>query len=191
MWPITLSGRLPIVGLVGRYLTNYLIGREPTPNRIAPLTPAPCGPVVSCGIRTPFGILSPCLGQVAHALLTRPPLKHNRFHPKTSALMSPLDLHVLGTPPAFVLSQDQTLPFNPFPISRSRGRPSLIGIICLFAFLCSVSFSRFSRASLSRSPARRLTILPNLPPFVNPFLQSFFGFFCTFVIAECLVLSCV
>ena len=29
MWPITLSGRLPIVGLVGRYLTNYLMGREP------------------------------------------------------------------------------------------------------------------------------------------------------------------
>ena len=29
--------------------------------------------------------------------------------------MSPLDLHVLSTPPAFVLSQDQTLMFNPFP----------------------------------------------------------------------------
>ena len=28
MWPITLSGRLPIVGLVSRYLTNYLMGRE-------------------------------------------------------------------------------------------------------------------------------------------------------------------
>ena len=28
MWPITLSGRLPIVDLVGRYLTNYLMGRE-------------------------------------------------------------------------------------------------------------------------------------------------------------------
>ena len=28
MWPITLSGRLPIVGLVGRCPTNYLIGRE-------------------------------------------------------------------------------------------------------------------------------------------------------------------
>ena len=26
--------------------------------------------------------------------------------------MSPLDLHVLGTPPAFVLSQDQTLAFD-------------------------------------------------------------------------------
>ena len=38
MWPITLSGRLPIVGLVSRYLTNYLMGREPIFQRIAPLT---------------------------------------------------------------------------------------------------------------------------------------------------------
>ena len=29
MWPVDLSVRLPIVGLVSRYLTNYLIGREP------------------------------------------------------------------------------------------------------------------------------------------------------------------
>ena len=29
--------------------------------------------------------------------------------------MSPLDLHVLSTPPAFVLSHDQTLMFNPYP----------------------------------------------------------------------------
>ena len=120
MWPFNLSVRLPIVGLVGRYLTNYLIGREPTPNRIAPLTPAPCGSVVSCGIRTPFGILSPCEGKVAHALLTRPPLKCTVFQPKPSVSTSPLDLHVLGTPPAFVLSQDQTLPFNPFQILSSR-----------------------------------------------------------------------
>ncbi len=27
MWPDTLSGRLPIVALVSRYLTNKLIGR--------------------------------------------------------------------------------------------------------------------------------------------------------------------
>ena len=33
VWPITLSGRLPIAGLVGRYLTNYLMGREPIFNR--------------------------------------------------------------------------------------------------------------------------------------------------------------
>ena len=45
--------------------------------------------------------------QVAHVLLTRPPL--NPFPKKLHSL----DLHVLGTPPAFVLSQDQTLLFNP------------------------------------------------------------------------------
>ena len=28
VWPYTLSGRLPIVALVGRYPTNKLIGRE-------------------------------------------------------------------------------------------------------------------------------------------------------------------
>ena len=78
MWPITLSGRLPIVDLVGRYLTNYLIGREPTPNRISPFTPVPCDTVVSCGISNCFQLLSPCTGQIAHALLTRPPLEKFR-----------------------------------------------------------------------------------------------------------------
>ena len=53
-------------------------------------------------------MLSPGIRQVAHALLTRPPLKHIslRFN------VFPFDLHVLGTPPAFILSQDQTLMFN-------------------------------------------------------------------------------
>ena len=103
VWPITLSGRLPIVALVSRYLTNYLIGCEPIFQRIAPLTTSSCDNVASCGISTLFRVLSPCKGQIIHALLTRPPLEHK---PKS---MSPLDLHVLGTPPAFVLSQDQTL----------------------------------------------------------------------------------
>ena len=57
------------------------------------------------GISTCFQVLSPSDGQVTHVLLTRPPLEHLR----ASSSMSPLDLHVLGTPPAFVLSQDQTL----------------------------------------------------------------------------------
>ena len=45
MWPITLSGRLPIVGLVGLYLTNYLMGRELTPLRYPfyPCTMRRCG----------------------------------------------------------------------------------------------------------------------------------------------------
>ena len=62
-----------------------------------------CDPLMLCGINPPFGGLSPTLRQVAHVLLTRPPLIH---FPKEA---SSLDLHVLSTPPAFVLSQDQTL----------------------------------------------------------------------------------
>ena len=74
--------------------------------------------MVSCGISTCFQVLSPCLGQVAHALLTRPPLEYISFLPKLSLDISPFDLHVLSTPPAFVLSQDQTLMFNPSLSSR-------------------------------------------------------------------------
>ena len=69
------------------------------------LTVKTCVSTILCGISTPFGVLFPCLGKVAHALLTRPPLKQLI----ASYSLSPLDLHVLGTPPAFVLSQDQTL----------------------------------------------------------------------------------
>ena len=56
-----------------------------------------------CGISSRFQLLSPTERQVSHALLTRSPLSEL---PKK---LTPFDLHVLGTPPAFVLSQDQTL----------------------------------------------------------------------------------
>ena len=74
MWPIDLSVRLLIVDLVGRYPTNYLIRREPIFVRIAPLTYKRCLSYASCGISTSFPVLSPSQRQVAHALLTRPPL---------------------------------------------------------------------------------------------------------------------
>ena len=119
VWPFNLSVRLPIVDLVGRYPSNYLMGREPLLQRISPFTPAPCRTVVLCGISNGFPLLSPSAGQVAHALLTRPPLKTAPLHPKTSVRGSPFDLHVLSTPPAFVLSQDQTLLFKSFVPSRA------------------------------------------------------------------------
>ncbi len=56
-----------------------------------------------CGISSRFQLLSPTERQVPHALLTRSPLG------PSIAGQTPFDLHVLGTPPAFVLSQDQTL----------------------------------------------------------------------------------
>ena len=65
-----------------------------------------------CGISSRFQLLVPSEGQVAHALLARPPLSNPRkFSSKlpSNQRVTPFDLHVLGTPPAFVLSQDQTL----------------------------------------------------------------------------------
>ena len=59
-----------------------------------------------CGISSRFQLLSPTEGQVAHALLTRSPLSHN---PQQAVSCASFDLHVLGMPPAFILSQDQTL----------------------------------------------------------------------------------
>ena len=74
MWPFNLSVRLLIVDLVSRYLTNYLIGRELILLRIAPLRPKSCDFGMLCGISTDFSVLSPSVRQIAHALLTRPPL---------------------------------------------------------------------------------------------------------------------
>ena len=42
VWPVALSGRLPVVALVGHHPTNKLIGREPIPDRKTFHTP-PCG----------------------------------------------------------------------------------------------------------------------------------------------------
>ena len=57
--------------------------------------------MATSGISTPFEMLSRSSGQVAYVLRDRSPLE--------SIATSPLDLHFLGTPQAFVLSQDQTL----------------------------------------------------------------------------------
>ena len=59
--------------------------------------------MVLCGISTHFYVLFPWYGQIAHALLTRPPLS------KKASFLTPFDLHVLSTPPAFILSQNRTL----------------------------------------------------------------------------------
>ena len=66
------------------------------------------------GISRSFPLLSPCIRQVTHALLTRPPLSLYFRHPKTLSVQTPFDLHVLSTPPAFILSQDQTLMLKVF-----------------------------------------------------------------------------
>ncbi len=53
VWGATLSGPLPVVGLVRSYRTNYLMGRSPLPQprkfRCLSLVEA-----TSCGISYPF-----------------------------------------------------------------------------------------------------------------------------------------
>ena len=58
------------------------------------------------GINPGFPGLFRSPGQVSHVLLTRSPLRIPQWLPIAG---SSFDLHALSTPPAFVLSQDQTL----------------------------------------------------------------------------------
>ena len=77
VWPVALSGRLPVVALVGRYPTNKLIGRGPIPHRKS-FPPKDMHPKVISGIRPSFPGLSQSQGQVTHVLLTRSPLIHQQ-----------------------------------------------------------------------------------------------------------------
>ena len=101
--------------------------------------------------------------------------------------MSPLDLHVLGTPPAFVLSQDQTLAFNPFYLYRCLHQQDAnsfgITVSCL-RYSCSVSFSRFSARRLACASRASLFILSLSQRNVNTFLQTFSLFCASFWICE-------
>ena len=77
------------------------MGRGAIPSRRGFSRGAMRHPGVS-GITRPFGRLSRGRGQVLHVLLSRSPLASARGQ-------VPFDLHVLGAPPAFILSQDRTL----------------------------------------------------------------------------------
>jgi hypothetical protein len=55
------------------------MGRRPLPERIAPFVSNPLTLETSWGISSPFELLSPALGQVTNALLTRSPLRIYRY----------------------------------------------------------------------------------------------------------------
>ena len=158
-----------------------------------------CRTIGLCGISVRFQTLSPTQGQVAHALLTRPPL----IPPKGS----PFDLNVLCTPPALILSQDQTLEIM---VSKRLGEESIKSISSLIAhllfFRVCISLSELSRCSAqsthifrcvlcfilisycsifkdrSATPISRgdLFIIPHQFALVNRFFKSFLKKFLTF-----------
>ena len=119
-----------VAGRPLRPATRHSLG-EPLPHQLAdrprahqraPGCPG-FGPVkipsqATCGINSPFGELSPTLRQIAHVLRTLTPL--DNFNNATKVI--PFDLHVLSTPPAFVLSQNQTLREKRMGIHFTRRR---------------------------------------------------------------------
>ena len=146
MWPVGLSARLPVVGSVGRHPAACLMGRGPVPlPRLRAHARAAMRPRGVAGRYPGFPPAIPGRGagrpRVTHPFAAdRPP----------RGAGPPLDLHVLGAPPAFILSQDRTLRSS---VSRGRSRgprrapwPSLP-----FQAVSSVSGSQGS----SRAPGGR------------------------------------
>jgi hypothetical protein len=117
-------------------------------------------------------VVVPNLKADSYALLTRPPLC-----PKTS-----FDLHVLSIPPAFILSQDQTLHFEFVALFESE---IISNSEILYKFLDdedwfnlffqSIIFSRFSCRQLFFS-VRHFPNLAILFSFVNYFGKNFLNF---------------
>ena len=108
MWPVTLSGRLLIVALVGRYPANKLIRRGSISHHRS---------FSHCTMRycalmryyQPFPTAIP-LCEAGYPRVTHPSATQSQSLPPEGFRKSAsFDLHVLSTPPAFILSQDQTL----------------------------------------------------------------------------------
>ncbi len=120
MCQIALSRLVPVAALVGHYPTNKLIGDRPLPDlRTFDHRTMRSSDVIRYyrhfrkGTEVPPLFLSP--GYVTHSLLTRSPLAC----PSVTIKTDPFDLHALTTPPAFVLSQDQTLQIGIFNKART------------------------------------------------------------------------
>ena len=78
VWLVVLSDQLPVLGLVGRYPANYLIGRGLIVKCQALRSPAlssrGCPPEITSGISSPFSELFQASRQITHVLRTLTPL---------------------------------------------------------------------------------------------------------------------
>ena len=98
MWLIILSDQLLIVALVSRYLTNKLIRRGTIQEWPKPFT------------RRSYAVLAIVSNGYSPLLGRFPRVTHPSATKGSGASPGPsFDLHVLDMPPAFILSQDQTL----------------------------------------------------------------------------------
>ena len=107
MWPFILSDRLLIVALVGLY-PHQLANQTQAHLQAEAFSEASFSKCLMrySYIHSVLAPLSKCCPHLEGRLLTRySPVRHLVF----TEINTPFDLHVLSTPPAFVLSQDQTL----------------------------------------------------------------------------------
>ena len=102
-----------------------------------------CQGNMSSGITRPFGRLSRSPGYVSDSLLSRSPL----------GIATPCDLHVLATPPAFRLSQDQTLQLNFLAPHHPHAPRHPCGLAETDSFRCGV----IHEMSLSKPTGLRLS----------------------------------
>ena len=139
---IIFSNHLTIVDLVGHYPTNYLIVRRPVPNRINPLIRRSHAVLAHLSVRYPsvWGpfprVTQPSAARQQNSTVPSKSTTYDKalgVSRKRWNSLLPLDLHVLGTPPAFILSQDQTLHFwlessiLAFFLVRSSSRRASLG----------------------------------------------------------------
>jgi hypothetical protein len=114
VWLIILSDQLPIVALVGRYPANKLMGRGLIWKRQL-ASRGRLSPQSKLGAYTVLAAVSRRYPEFPGRLSTRySPVRRSTQLPKEPFSH---DLHVLSTPPAFNLSQDQTLQFKSFQLS--------------------------------------------------------------------------
>ena len=98
----------PLRPATDRRLGRPLPHQLPNRTQAAPKAPHGFEPQLPCGISPSFPGLSPTSGYIP-----------TRYSPVRRCRHRPRDLHVLSMPPAFALSQDQTLRF----ISAARPKP--------------------------------------------------------------------
>ena len=90
-----------------------------------------------------LSVISHCYSPLIGRLLTcYSPVRHGVQQVDKSSCLLPFDLHVLCTPPAFILSQDQTLNFCLIFFSF---KPSGLSLLFLFILDSSLSAWFFSK----------------------------------------------
>ena len=124
--------------------------------------------------------------QVTHALLTRPPLASG------ASSLRPFDLHVLSTPPAFILSQDQTLCKSLFPLKTTVWLSLVFTVWFIEPFLI-MNVKNFRESYVFHCLVIKVPVLRQLVYFITSFRTCqllFLIFFNFFRFSQIFQMSC-